>query len=305
MVSGNECKNIQPIAEQDINGNIIKNIETTPQKYRLNRSKSLDIQEIKDIIEFDEVIQSLILEQSLRSVDSTKVLSFLEDGDACDPLQNSVSIKDDSSTDNGPDEEVDVNFFIDDDSCDNKNIALNFDKSVGKSPMVNSKRSINRSMSLSCIDDATRTSKPTIQYDIQRSMHVMFGDVEERMYSYVLGDRPECIDGPPTSLGWSYQQNEPTDIQTYESQKTQPKRDMKTLRMSKMHREFLLREKGYSRMELNDAMRSVRKSVRDRKITNDFSKFEVKVFNTRSSIRSAAKSVGKTLTLPLKPILKK
>ena len=178
------------------------------------------------------------------------------------------------------------------------------------SSILKPKSFIRRSKSLSSISQESihrskyNTTEDNDDNAQKHSLHVQFGDVEERMYSLILGDHPNVSSGPPTALSWNYSQNEKTDILTYEAQKPFPRRNMKTLYMSKMHREFLLREKGYSRMELNDAVRSVNKSVRNRKITNDFSKYQVAAYDARFSIKHVARSIGKSLNAPLKPILK-
>merc|ERR1712151_530372 len=206
--------------------------------------------------------------------------------------------------DDDRDKEVDINFFRDSDTS--ININLNENSSENKkssSSTIKRKSFFCRSKSLSSLEhESTRQSDDAQKH----STHVQFGNVEERIYSLILGDHPECTNGPPTTLSWNYTQNDTLDILSYETQERPfPRRTtMNSLHMSKMYREFLLKDKGYSRMELNDAMRSVKKSVRDRKITNDFSKIEVAAYDSRFSIRHVAKAICKSLNKPLKPILK-
>ena len=250
-----------------------ENVELKSICPRLYRSKSFDNEEIKDIIEFDEAIQSLIKDECLTSrVEDGTVATFIGTEDSCNSNESDLS------------------------NNERKKLPVAVDDSDNKfSSVIKAKSPIRRSNSLSFIKQDTKEDNDNDAQE--KSLHVKFGDVEEREYSLALGDHPDVCGGPPIALSWNYAQKEKTDILTYEAQKQFPRRSTRSLHVSKMHREFLLREKGYSRREINVAIHSVSKIVRDRKITNDFSKYQVAAHDARVSIKDAAKSIGKSFKL--------
>jgi len=268
--------------------------EETPGEQTLTRSSrrsvSLDNSEIAAIIEFDDAIQSLIKEQFLN--DSHDIISEESFNDE-EPLKEEINpvVNDDEN-------EIDVNYFRRESSSVRDSI--NIKQSLFE---LEDEGAITKSLSCSNIYDSIRHNSNDMASNNtqEHSIHVNFGDVEERMYSLILGDHPDCTDGPPTTLSWNYQEMGKTDICSYESQRPFPRREANRLRMSKVTREFLLKEKGFTTYELHDAVKSVRKSVRNRKITNDFSRVD----DTRYALGSAARSISKSLKMPLKPILKK
>jgi len=50
-------------------------------------------------------------------------------------------------------------------------------------------------------------------------LRVSFGEVNVRRYPIVLGDHPDCSQGPPISIGWDYTSHRPIDIEYYERRK--------------------------------------------------------------------------------------
>jgi len=97
--------------------------------------------------------------------------------------------------------------------------------------------------------------------------NVSFQSVNVREYDRTLGDNPSCMSGPPISLDWSYSQTH-TDvcIDEYESQKTtdsgKTKKKSGGRRISKYHRELMLKNSlGFSEEEI-DAAKKERKDIR-------------------------------------------
>mmetsp|Transcript_24566 Transcript_24566/g.40271 ORF Transcript_24566/g.40271 Transcript_24566/m.40271 type:complete len:353 (-) Transcript_24566:158-1216(-) len=101
--------------------------------------------------------------------------------------------------------------------------------------------------------------------------NVSFSNLEIRSYNVTLGDAPTS-NGPAISLDWEY---DPTataqyEIDHYENYRTDeaPRRKKQEMRMPPMHRQYLLmREAGFTRGEIKDAMEEAKRVAKQRQKT--------------------------------------
>lgn len=119
---------------------------------------------------------------------------------------------------------------------------------------------------------------------------VGFSNVEVREYNVTLGDHPDCVYGPPLTLGWKYVDLGKKNLDQYESSRA-PRKRRESLCMSLSARKQLLLNAGYLKYELREAAREVKKVQRDRK----FSIKSYPLFDAGFAIQSAAKSMRKSL----------
>jgi hypothetical protein len=98
--------------------------------------------------------------------------------------------------------------------------------------------------------------------------NVSFTNLEIREYSIALSDHPGCSYGPPIQLGWEYRDQKAVDVEEYE-QRRPPRRPASELVMSyNVRRYLLLKRAGYSKPELQAAMKEVERVKRDRMVTD-------------------------------------
>ena len=105
--------------------------------------------------------------------------------------------------------------------------------------------------------------------------NVSFSSLEMRFYNITLGNTP-TLDGAPISLDWEYDPSETVniDIDSYEQDRCvtpdnpdpqNPRRSKGELYMLPSHRQYLLmRECGYSRMQIENAIQEARYDARQR-----------------------------------------
>jgi hypothetical protein len=98
--------------------------------------------------------------------------------------------------------------------------------------------------------------------------NVSFNKLDIREYSIALSDHPGCSYGPPVQLGWEYQDKETLNVEEYE-EKRPPRRSVSELIMSyNVRRYLLLKRAGYSKSEIQAAMKEVERVKRDRLVTD-------------------------------------
>lgn len=102
----------------------------------------------------------------------------------------------------------------------------------------------------------------------KRTSSVSFSTIEIRSYERVLGDNPSCSHGPAVSIGWQYEPDPITvELDEYEYYRSDDRLDGTALVLSRSEREDLLRELGYSRSAIADAVRTNVKIKNNRRQT--------------------------------------
>lgn len=102
----------------------------------------------------------------------------------------------------------------------------------------------------------------------KRTSSVSFSTIEIRSYERVLGDNPSCSHGPAVSIGWQYEPDPITvQLDEYEYYRSDDRLDGTALVLSRSEREDLLRELGYSRSAIADAVRTNVKIKNNRRQT--------------------------------------
>jgi hypothetical protein len=99
---------------------------------------------------------------------------------------------------------------------------------------------------------------------------ITFTNIHIRIYKQVLGDHPECIHGPPVSLGWNYIEAGTWSVDDYEEARGTYRPNAKILHMSELRRESILKDNvGASDQEIKDAIYAVKQIQRQREETVD------------------------------------
>jgi hypothetical protein len=115
--------------------------------------------------------------------------------------------------------------------------------------------------------------------DSSRSLkhNVSFNSLSIREYSVEIGDNPSCSFGIPISLGWDYEELDelPLDDAKNESEDSEKngcsrRKKSHELLLSYNDRRRLLKKAGYSKQDIDDCMRSVRRTQRERGMTEFF-----------------------------------
>ncbi|KAL3812058.1 hypothetical protein ACHAXA_010030 [Cyclostephanos tholiformis] len=150
--------------------------------------------------------------------------------------------------------------------------------SFGKPLRSNLKGSSN---SLGCLVDSSQRDGSTKNPGIRRN--VSFSSIEIRSYAITLGDAP-TVSGPPISLDWEYYPTETKEctVDAYEGEvnnagafphqdhdddlpRSRQRRERHGLWISPIDRQYLLmREWGYSRREIEGAMKEARRASQRR-----------------------------------------
>merc|ERR1712157_576000 len=103
-------------------------------------------------------------------------------------------------------------------------------------------------------------------------MRVTFTNVLIREYDITLGDHPECPRGPPVSLSWDFEQSPSIPLEHYESNRY-PRRIHGDLVMSDKERKFILLNAGFSKRDIIQATKEVKRIKTLRQYTNTFGSY--------------------------------
>lgn len=123
---------------------------------------------------------------------------------------------------------------------------------------------------------------------------VCFSSVEIRQYDRVLGDHPSCSDGPPLSIGWTYDKSATRFLSVRDHNSIQARRlrlrddfvQLSDLIVPRSSREDMLIDMGYSRKEIAAATRMNMKIKSQRRQT-------VCNLGTISKMEEVAESAGR------------
>ena len=105
---------------------------------------------------------------------------------------------------------------------------------------------------------------------------VRFSSIEFRQYVRILSDNPSTSSGPPIGLGWEFIPEDTTriDLDLYERGCDGLRRSGSKLILPRDLREKMLREVGYSRSEISNAIRNVTKVKKRRNISFQNHKYD-------------------------------
>ena len=126
----------------------------------------------------------------------------------------------------------------------------------------------------------------------RRRSSVVFDSIQVREYEQTLGDNPSVSYGPPITLDWKYEENDPMPLDDYEHYRA-PRRSLRQLCMNYYtRRNLLMWSFGYTEAELDKATKQMEKAKRARAVTKYFLPIaKVEDFVT-SAGRKAKRAVG-------------
>ena len=113
---------------------------------------------------------------------------------------------------------------------------------------------------------------PKSQSDASLKRSVSFGKLNIRKYNVAISDHPSCSYGPPVQLSWDFDKSKEEEIplESYE-QARQPRRQPNDLVLSYYDRRYLLiKQGGYSKREVKEAVKEVERVKRERMVTDLF-----------------------------------
>jgi len=263
-----------------------------------------ELSEIREIIEFDNVMEEIHEENIISSTTNTnsdKRYTAVNSNDKtterssfdlynCAPLlSNDISNNENiyqSESNNqkykeAPGEKNLIPFLTDDEVSDDDKIDCYLPEFKGGNSFD--------TKDTTAMTSLLRKSSSFSELD-QLKKRVHFGDIEVREYGVTLGDHPDCVRGPPISLDWDYVELESKDLETYESSRG-PRRRRETLVMSLIARKQLLLNTGFTKYELREAANEVKKVQKNRTSSDKY----YPVYDAGFAIRSVAKSLRKSI----------
>eukprot|EP00814_Leptocylindrus_danicus_P018274 CAMPEP_0116013702 /NCGR_PEP_ID=MMETSP0321-20121206/5872_1 /TAXON_ID=163516 /ORGANISM="Leptocylindrus danicus var. danicus, Strain B650" /LENGTH=166 /DNA_ID=CAMNT_0003483279 /DNA_START=376 /DNA_END=876 /DNA_ORIENTATION=+ len=148
--------------------------------------------------------------------------------------------------------------------------------------------------SMHSLNDGTVESSR--KHIIRSKKSVSFSTVQVRVHEFDLGDNPSCSSGPPLTLTWKYFLEFSSCIDKFEKGRelvgTGRKRE--EMVMSRYFREEIVRNRGYSRIEMNkvsienkllqhEQMERIRKFQRKQKVIENL-KGLLRKFNLKNKL---------------------
>mmetsp|Transcript_13687 Transcript_13687/g.20839 ORF Transcript_13687/g.20839 Transcript_13687/m.20839 type:complete len:187 (-) Transcript_13687:65-625(-) len=91
----------------------------------------------------------------------------------------------------------------------------------------------------------------------KKEKSISFGEIQVRRYSQTLGDHPCTSRGPPISLDWQYNQEEPISVDEYESKigASKTKRKSPKILSDSYRRSVLSQKYGFGQDEIKAAIK--------------------------------------------------
>lgn len=118
---------------------------------------------------------------------------------------------------------------------------------------------------------------------------VSFANLEVRQYPIILGDHPDCSNGPPVTIGWEYEHCGNIDVTAYESIRRK-RRSSYDLGIPLRVRDRILRtSSGHTDKELRNAIAEVRRVRRQRIRTRN----RLYLSHVEEKVQSMGRKLGK------------
>lgn len=130
--------------------------------------------------------------------------------------------------------------------------------------------------------------------DTTESKSVGFGSVTVRGYQQTMGDNPAVSYGPPISLDWEYEQEDPVDLDLFESERVFARRNMRQMVLSYYRRKAILtRDYGFTEEELVNAKKDADKRKLKRSVTNAL----LPIMKVEDALESAGRKAKRVIGL--------
>lgn len=97
---------------------------------------------------------------------------------------------------------------------------------------------------------------------------IRFESVQIRLYHQTLGDNPAVTYGPPIALDWEYDEMSPVKVDEYERTRGDRMSDSNKLFLSSMDRRRVLKNKGFTEEEIDQASIDAEQAKKERALTN-------------------------------------
>lgn len=146
----------------------------------------------------------------------------------------------------------------------------------------------------SCMDQSSEfkvATAPVARHIPGQPKSVSFGTVSLRNYERILTDNPAVQSGPAIGIGWRFKRGGLFDIEEFEQGRA-GSRAADELVLPREVREQMLREVGFSQMDIADMVRVILKSKNQRKQTIH----NLRAQGVEEAVENAKKRVGRLLS---------
>merc|ERR1712226_203567 len=119
---------------------------------------------------------------------------------------------------------------------------------------------------LPILETSERESEQTLSIGSTSSRRLRWSTITIREYPRVLGDNVTVM-GPPISLAWMHQDEIVYELVEYDEAMVDSRRTQSELKMPSSHRDKILKESGYSRRDIQEAIKNANIARNQRKRT--------------------------------------
>ena len=154
------------------------------------------------------------------------------------------------------------------------------------SSCCNQRRSILRSESR--ISDNDNEHDVTTS-QVRRSSKVQFGTVEIRDYKRILGDHPCVSIGPPLSIDWDYEENEPQDVDDYEFDRVLSRKSQQEMYLNYYARKHILGQ-DYTEADFKQVKKEINVIKKQREISKSLGRVETALESVYTQFKSKCSS---------------
>jgi len=157
-------------------------------------------------------------------------------------------------------------------------------KTTTYSSCCNQRRSILRSESRTDYDNTTQQDDITTS-QVRRGSKVQFGTVEIRDYKRILGDHPCVSIGPPLSIDWDYEENEPRDVDEYEFDRVLSRKSQQEMYLNYYARKHLLGQ-DYTEKDFKQVKKEINLIKKHREISKSLGRVETALESVYTQFKS-------------------
>jgi len=149
----------------------------------------------------------------------------------------------------------------------------------------NQRRSILRSESRISDNDTTDQQDNVTTSQVRRGSKVQFGTVEIRDYKRILGDHPCVSIGPPLSIDWDYEENEPQDVDEYEFDRVLSRKSQQEMYLNYYARKHLLGQ-DYTEEDFKQVKKEINLIKKHREISKSLGRVETALESVYTQFKS-------------------
>ena len=152
-------------------------------------------------------------------------------------------------------------------------------------PCCNQRRSILRSESRIADNNTTDQQDDVTTSQVRRGSKVQFGTVEIRDYKRILGDHPCVSIGPPLSIDWDYEENEPQDVDDYEFDRVLSRKSQQEMYLNYYARKHILGQ-FYTEEDFKQVKKEINLIKKHRQMSKSLGRVETAIDTVHTHFKS-------------------